>query len=202
MNKVQRPVERRRLKRAEMGAFSLRRRYGLIYIVIYSSYNWYYSGHKLATCVENYVGVGLLDYMVKETVDNETGETYPAYCAINNEDYSSKMYRGEEKLYIIKANTTLDSKIHGNCYSTIFSGKVQFLAREQEVKNKLLSTKKGQKMSIEKRAARMIPHELTTTLFGEMANFRLKPTGNNTDIKLEKINTKMLSDKFSSSNKK
>lgn len=136
--------------------------------------------------------------MVKETVDNETGETYPAYCAINNEDYSSKMYRGEEKLYIIKANTTLDSKIHGNCYSTIFSGKVQFLAREQEVKNKLLSTKKGQKMSIEKRTARMIPHELTTTLFGEMANFRLKPTGNNTDIKLEKINTKMLSDKFSS----
>lgn len=147
----------------------------------------------------NGLGVGLMDSMVKETFDPATNSFYPAYCSFNDDDYRQSLYPAATPLiYTIKANTTLDSKIHGNCYSKVYSGQVSFLAREQDIKIKLLSTQKGQKMSLEARAARIVPHELTTRLFEEMANFKLRPTGNGTDIKLEKINTRMLSDKFSS----
>lgn len=147
----------------------------------------------------NGLGVGLIDYMVQESYDSSSNQYYPAYCSNNNDDYRQSLYpKAIPKIYVIKANSTLDSKIHGNCYSKVYSGKVSFLAREQEIKNRLLETKKGQKMKIEQRVARILPHELTTRLFEEMANFKLKPTGNGTDIKLEKINTRTLSDKFSS----
>ena len=147
----------------------------------------------------NGLGVGLIDYMVQPSYDNVTGQYYPAYCSFNNEEYRQSLYpQALPKIYVIKANSVLDSKIHGNCYSKVYSGKVSFLAKEQEIKNRLLESKKGQKMKIEERVARVLPHELTTRLFEEMANFRLKPTGNGTDIKLEKINSRILSDKFSS----
>ena len=53
-------------------------------------------------------------------------------------------------------------------------------------------------MSVEQRIRRILPHELTTKLHEEMSNFRLSTAGNGLDIKLQKINTHMLSDKFSS----
>ena len=59
--------------------------------------------------------------------------------SFNNDDYSRKLYpEAFDILYIIKANNTLDSKIHSNCYSRVFSGRVVLLAREQEIKNKLM----------------------------------------------------------------
>lgn len=145
----------------------------------------------------NGLGVGLLDYMVKPSYDD--GFVYPAYSSFNDPDYGKKLYPDAIPLvYIMKDNNTLDGKIHGNCYAKISSGKVQFLAREQEIKNKLLGTKVGQKMTPEKRIARVIPHELTTRLIEEMANLRLKPTGSGVEIKLEQINSRMTKDKFSS----
>ena len=147
----------------------------------------------------NGLGVGLMDSMVKETFDPVTNSFYPAYCSFNDDDYRQSLYpQAIPLIYTIKANTTLDSKIHGNCYAKVYSGQVSFLAKEQDIKVKLLSTKVGQKMSLEDRAKRILPHEMTSRLFEEMANFKLKPSGNGTDIKLEKVNSRMLSDKFSS----
>lgn len=147
----------------------------------------------------NGLGVGLMDYMVKSSFTTY-GEELPAYCAFNDDDYSRKIYKDAIPIiYVLKSNNTLDSKIHSNCYSRVFSGRVKFLMREQEIKNKLLSTKVGQKMRIPKRQERLRPHELTTRLLEEMSNFKIKQTGSNgTDVKLEKINSNMLSDKFSS----
>ena len=60
----------------------------------------------------------------------------------------------------------------------------------------LLSTKVGQRMSIKERVERLIPHEMTTKLFEEMANLRLKK-GSGIDIVLEQINTHYPDDKYS-----
>jgi hypothetical protein len=49
----------------------------------------------------------------------------------------------------------------------------------------LLSTKKGQKMSSEQRIKRLMPHEMTTKLFEEMANLRLKKSSASMEIVLE-----------------
>jgi hypothetical protein len=43
-----------------------------------------------------------------------------------------------------------------------------------------------------------MPHEMTTKLFEEMANLRLKKTGSSTDIVLEQINPRYPKDKYSS----
>jgi hypothetical protein len=79
----------------------------------------------------------------------------------------------------------LNSKIHGNAYTRLNGGLVRFLIKEQEAKNALLSTKVGQKMTTEKRVKRLMPHEMTTKLFEEMANLRLRKTGVSMDIVLE-----------------
>lgn len=146
----------------------------------------------------NGLGVGLADEMIKPQYD-EMGEFYPAYAFANDESYYSIQPKDAPKiLYGIKANGPLNSKIHGNAYARLTSGMVRFLIKEQEAKNALMSTQVGQKMSVYKRVERLLPHEMTTKLFEEMANLRLKRTGNSTDIVLEQINSRYPKDKYSS----
>ena len=146
----------------------------------------------------NGLGVGLADEMIKPQYD-EMGNYLPAYGFINDENYKAIQPKDAPKiLYGIKANNQLNSKIHGNCYSRLTSGLVRFLIKEQEAKSALLSTKKGQKMTVEQRVIRLMPHEMTTKLFEEMANLRLKRTGASLDIVLERINSRFPKDKYSS----
>ena len=146
----------------------------------------------------NGLGMGLADEMIKPHYD-ENGEYFPAYAFSNDESYYSIQPKEAQKiLYGIKANGPLNSKIHGNAYSRLSSGLVKFLIREQEAKSALMSTAPGQKMSVFKRVERLMPHEMTTKLFDEMANLRLKRTGVSTDIVLEQINPRYPKDKYSS----
>ena len=69
--------------------------------------------------------------------------------------------------------------------------------KEQEAKSALMATKIGQKMTTEQRVKRLMPHEMTTKLFEEMANLRLKRTGASLDIVLEQINSRFPKDKYS-----
>lgn len=145
----------------------------------------------------NGLGLGLADELIKPQYD-EFGEFYPAYGFNNDESYYAIQPKEAPKiLYGIKANGPLNSKIHGNAYSRLTSGMVRFLIKEQEAKNALMSTAKGQKMSTIKKVERLMPHEITTKLFEEMANLRLKRTGVSTDIVLEQINPRYPKDKYS-----
>ena len=143
------------------------------------------------------LGLGIADEMISEQVD-EFGNIYPAYGFNNDDDYLKIQPKDAVRiLYGIKANGPLNSKIHGNAYARINGGLVRFLIKEQEAKNALLSTKAGQKMSVMQRVQRLMPHEMTTKLFEEMANLRLKKTGASTDIVLEQINPRYPKDKYS-----
>ena len=145
----------------------------------------------------NGLGIGFLDFLVQETVDVENGKVYPGYSTINLDSHSLKMYPNTIPLiYGIKAGATTQPLIDSNCYTKVFSGKVKFLVKEQDIKTRLMESKAGQSMKIEKRVARLMPHEMTTRLFDEMCNLKLKGLGK--DIKLEQINHNILKDKFSS----
>lgn len=147
----------------------------------------------------NGLGVGLLDFMARPQVDPLTGDMYPAYGSFNDADMLKTQPRDAIPiLYVIKASNKLNSEIHSNCYTRLYSGRVGFLIKEQEAKNKLMATKVGQKMKVEDRARRLMPHEMTTRLFDEIANLRLKQTGNHADVVLEQINSRFGKDKFSS----
>ena len=140
----------------------------------------------------NGLGVGMGDEMIREQID-EFGNVYPAYGFMNDDNYKQIQ---PKNLYGIKANGPLNSKIHGNAYSKVSNGGVRFLIKEQEAKSALLATKVGQRMSIEDRIKRLMPHEMTTRLFEEMANLRLKKTSG-MDIVLEQINPRFPKDKYS-----
>lgn len=143
----------------------------------------------------NGLGVGLADEMIKSQFD-ENGNELPPYGFFNNDDYKKIQPKDAPQiLYSLKANGPLNSKIHGNAYSRINSGMVRFLISEQEARTALLATKVGQKMSTEERIKRIMPHELTTKLFEEMSNLRLRKTG--LDIVLEQINPRFPKDKYS-----
>jgi len=147
----------------------------------------------------NGLGIGFADEIVKEHYDDE-GNVLPSYGFFN--DTMSEYKKIQPKnciaiLYGIKANGPLNSKIHSNAYTRTNSGMVRFLIKEQEAKSALLATKVGQKMSLEDRVKRLMPHEMTTHLFEEMANLRLKKTGVATDIALEQINSHFPKDKYS-----
>lgn len=145
----------------------------------------------------NGLGVGFGDEMIQEQID-EQGNYYPPYGFFNDEDYKKVQPKGIDCiLYGIKANGPLNSKIHGNAYSRVNNGSVRFLIKEGEAKSALLSTKVGQKMSVEERVKRLMPHEMTSRLFDEIANLRLKKTGNSMDIVLEQINSRYPKDKYS-----
>ena len=144
----------------------------------------------------NGLGVGLLDFMVRPTID-ENGKVYPPYGSFNDDSYIKIQPKDCAKIiYVIKANNTLDGKIHGNCYSRLTSGLVQFLVNERVAKNKLMEYKNYVSLPLEKKVKRLMPHEMTSDLFEEMSNLRLKQnTG--LEIRLEQIRTHKTKDKFS-----
>lgn len=149
------------------------------------------------TCVVidcNGLGLGLADEMIRAQVDND-GTTYPAYGFFNNDDYQKIQPKDAPRiLYSMKANGTLKSQINSNAYSMLTGGRVRFLIKEQEAKNALLASKKGQKMTVEQRMERLQPHILTTRLFEEAGNLRVKKAG--TEIVLEPINKRFPDDKY------
>lgn len=146
----------------------------------------------------NGLGIGLGDEMIKGQYD-EHGEYFPPYAFKNDEEFEKVQPKeAEPLLYGIKANLQLNSKIHGNAFARLNGGMVRFLINEQEAKSALLATVGGQKMTTEQRIKRLLPHELTTKLFEEMANLRLKRTGSSTEIVLEQINPRYPKDKYSS----
>lgn len=146
----------------------------------------------------NGLGVGLADEMIKPQLDID-GTVYPPYGFTNDAEYRKiQPASAVTILYGLKANGPLKSKIHGNAFSRISSGACRFLIKEQEAKSSLLATKIGQKMSTEDRVKRLMPHEMTTRLFEEMSNLRLKRTGVGTDIVLEQINSRFPDDKYMS----
>ena len=145
----------------------------------------------------NGLGIGFGDEMIRQQQD-EFGEVYEPLGFINDEDFIKIQPKDAPRiLYGLKANGPLNSKIHGNAYTRLNSGLVRFLIKEQEAKSALLATKQGQKMSVYQRVKRLLPHEMTTKLFEEMANLRLKRTGVSLDITLEQINPRYPKDKYS-----
>ena len=145
----------------------------------------------------NGLGIGFADEMIREQVD-EFGNIYEPLGFKNDEDFLKVQPKDAICiLYGLKANGPLNSKIHGNAYTRINGGLVRFLIKEQEAKNALLSTKVGQKMTVMQRVQRLMPHEMTTKLFEEMANLRLRRTGASLDIVLEQINPRYPKDKYS-----
>lgn len=146
----------------------------------------------------NGIGAPFADEMVKPSIDKETGVTYPAYGFFNRKEMLATQPKNCEKiLFGIKATAQINSDMHSALYSKVYSGHLKFLISEQQARVRLLSTRKGQRLSPYEKNARLLPHELTSSLIKEIMNLKVRATGQSNQISVELINTRMLKDKFS-----
>lgn len=154
----------------------------------------------------NGMGAGLLDAMVVPSVDITTGEQFPAYYVFNDENHLPPGVKTPKEepipemnaiLYDLKANSSNNGLIHANIFAQISNGSVSFLASERIVKDKLMATKKGQKMDLYSRRKYLLPYEMTSRLIDEMNNLKLKPTGIQNQINIEQISRSTPKDRFS-----
>ena len=155
----------------------------------------------------NGIGAGLLDAMAIPSFDSKTGKRYPPYYVFNNDEHlpPEKKVEGNEPwpefnaiIYDIKAGSSNDSEIHSNFFNQINNGSISLLAHERIVRDKLLSTKKGQKMSAYDRRVFLLPYEMTSRLIDEINNLKLKPTGVQNQFKVERISKSVEKDRVSS----
>lgn len=147
----------------------------------------------------NGLGVGLVDYMVKNQIDPITNETLCNFGVENDEDGLYKKFKTDdtelEAMYLIKASAPINTEAHANASAQLSSGKVKFLLDERTAKAKLLNTKVGSNMSPEERAEHLKPFTMTSILKEEMMNLREENDGVN--IILKPANRGIKKDKFS-----
>ena len=151
-------------------------------------------------------GIGLLDAMVVPSFNAKTGEQFPPYYAFNNDHHLPPEKKSEDDtpwpeynaiIYDIKAGSSNDDAIHSNFFAQINNGSVSFLAHERVVKNKLLKTRKGAKMTVFDRRVFLLPYEMTSRLIDELNNLKLKPTGVQNQFKIDRISHSIEKDRFS-----
>lgn len=147
----------------------------------------------------NGVGLGLVDYLVKDQEDSLTGNMLPNFGVLNDKDGEYKKYRTDitefDALYLIKANAPLNSEAYSNLQSQLNSGKVKFLIDERVAKSKLLGTVKGQNMTPEERKDYLRPFTVTGILKEQLLNLREETEGIN--IILKQANKTIKKDKVS-----
>lgn len=144
----------------------------------------------------NGLGVGLVDFLIKRNIDDETGEVFVPFSVTNDSEYDK--YKTKDSLpllYNIKAQSHGAGNISVNCLSQISSGKVKFLVDEMSAKSKLLGTKNGQKLGSEEVAKYLSPFVLTSIMKEQMMNLRQEGEGRN--IGLKRISRKIQKDFFS-----
>ena len=151
-------------------------------------------------------GIGLLDAMVLPSFDASTGEQFPAYFTFNNEHHLPPEMKQEQEepnmkynalIYDVKASASNEDEIHAAFLTSINNGSTSFLAHERVVKDKLMKTRKGQKMTAYDRRKFLLPYEMTSRLMDELNNLRLKPTGVENKYKVERISKSIEKDRFS-----
>jgi hypothetical protein len=164
----------------------------------------YYKYKAKAIAIDaNGLGIGLVDFMVTDQIDPETGDILPNFgvqgATYEGWEQEFKKFKTpnteQEAMYLIKANAPINTEAHTYAQTQLTSGKVKFLIDEAQAKAKLMTTKLGQTMDTDKRADYLKPFTLTTILREEMLNLVEENEGIN--IILKQSNRGIKKDKFS-----
>lgn len=151
----------------------------------------------------NGLGVGLVDFMVLDQVDPESGDLLPGFEVEGatyddwEKDYK-KFKTGHSEpnaMYLIKASAPINTEIYTYVQTQMTGGKIKFLIDENTAKSKLISTKVGMEMDPGKRAEYLRPFTLTTVLREQMLNLVEENEGVN--IFLKQATRGIKKDKFS-----
>ena len=164
----------------------------------------YYKYKARAAVIDaNGLGAGLVDFMLTDQIDPETGDILPNFgvggATWDNWEKDYRKYKTPDTeldaMYLIKANAPINTEAHTYVQTQLASGKIKFLIDEAQAKTKLMGTKMGQAMSADKRAEYLKPFTLTTILREQMLNLTEENEGIN--ILLKQVSRGIKKDKFS-----
>ena len=129
------------------------------------------------------VGISVFDFICKDQYDPETGETYTALNAINNEDFSTrcKVKDANKVVWIVNGSAAFNNDICLMLRSGIENNKINFLIGEMEADEILSKEKFYTKLTPLQQAMVKKPYINTTLasyelvkLRGEIVNNKLK----------------------------
>ena len=144
------------------------------------------------------VGLGVYDFICKDQYDPETGDTYKALCACNNDDMAirCKIKDAEKVVWCVKADATFNDQICVSLRNGIQNGKISFLVQDQEAEEILKHNLKSyQKLSVTDQTLLKLPYVQTT--MAEYELIKLDSEVKNGKIKVKEISG-MRKDRYSS----
>lgn len=154
---------------------------------------------KIAVIDGNGLGAGLVDFLVTDQTDPETGEVLWNWGVYNDEDGTYKNFKTADTIhnamYIMKANAPLNSEMYSYCQTQLQHGKLKFLVDENVAKTDRMDQASWKKKKPEERAVELMPYVMTTALREEMSNMVEESEGAN--IILKPANKKIKHDRFS-----
>lgn len=125
------------------------------------------------------LGLGVYDALVRDMVDPDTGEIYPALSCCNNQEMADRCtVRGAEKaIWAIKGSPQLNSECAVLLREGFRSGKIRLLVTEYDAESILPEIKGYNSLSVAEKVKVQMPYIHTTLLVNELVNLQHEESG-------------------------
>ena len=125
------------------------------------------------------LGLGVYDALVRDMVDPDTGEVYPALSCCNNQEMADRCtVRGAEKaIWAIKGSPQLNSECAVLLREGFRSGKIRLLVTEYDAESILPEIKGYNSLSVAEKVKVQMPYIHTTLLVNELVNLQHEESG-------------------------
>ena len=132
----------------------------------------------------NGVGMGAVDLLVRDIVDTETGEVYPALSCINNPEIASRcaVQNAPKVIWAIKATAQQNSEMAYALREGFRSGRIRLLIDDFESEELLKEVAGYNKLSPIEQTKLQLPYINTTLLINELINLQHEVNGDKIKI--------------------
>lgn len=160
-----------------------------------------FNAYKCAAAVVdgNGIGIGLVDFLITDQIDPDTGEMLYNMGVINDEDGKYRKFRDANTIvnaiYIMKATQQINSDLYSYLYANISTKRIHFLVDENAAKERAAKLN----MRPDNRAEFLIPYSQTSILREQLMNL-VRPKEKNLQsglVILEQSNKRIPKDKVS-----
>ena len=119
------------------------------------------------------VGFGVADSLVRDIIDPDTGEVYPALSCCNNAEWAARAPHGAEKaLWVINATDKFNSECAILLRDGFRSGRVRLLTSEYDGETSLAGIRGYGSLDVSDKLKLQMPYINTTLLINELINLQ------------------------------
>lgn len=127
----------------------------------------------------NGVGLGVFDALIRDIVDRDSGEIYPALSCCNNQDMAARCtVKGAERvIWAIKASAQMNSDCAFAVREGFRSGRIRLLETEYDAEEQLRALKGYNSLGVSEKVQLQMPYIQTTLLIDEITKLQYEEIG-------------------------